>query len=60
MGVNPSLVGSRVKSGNFSHQVNSDSDVVGLVSYFNYWNENKLTKQKVKMQMRQHIRSRLI
>ena len=34
----------RVKSGNFGHEVNSDSDLV--CSYFDYWNkEIKLSKQ---------------
>ena len=47
-------ISSRAKSGNFGHQVNSDSDLVA--SYFNYWDEkNKLTKQTVKI-----LRSRLI
>ena len=49
----------RVKSGNFRHQVNSDSDLVCCIFY--YWNKrNKLIKQIVKMQMRRLIRSRLI
>ena len=36
---------SRVKSGNFGHHVNSDSDF--FASYFNYWNKkiNELSKQ---------------
>ena len=29
----------RLKSGTFGHQVNSDSGLVRIVSYFNYWNE---------------------
>ena len=48
---------TRVKSGNFGHQVNSDSAL--FVSYINFWKEKK-TKQTVKILMRRLIRSRFI
>ena len=48
-----------VKSGNFGHQVNSDSDVCLLHTLITRI-KNKLTKQTVKILMRRLIRSRLI
>ena len=49
----------RVKSGNFGHQINSDSDLVSFI--VDYWNEkNKLTKITVKSLMRRLLMSRLI
>ena len=55
-------VGSyRVKSGNFRHEVISDSDLVCFIFHISFIGiKNKLTKQTVKILMRRLIRSRLI
>ena len=50
-----------VKSGNFGHQVNSDSDVFLLHTLITSLRiKDKLTKQTVKILKRRLIRSRLV